>query len=126
MKVSAPFFMLVQGGEILDCCQNPFGLMWEMLIDDTAFSVGVGVINEEGRREIVGTCAEFHTMPGSVVAYLTSDIDGYCRMVSKGAAADCIHNRICTLYQNGYLSDPCNFSRVILQEGIVKREICCA
>jgi hypothetical protein len=91
--------------------------MWTLLNDDSDFSVGVGVINEEGKREIVGTCAEFRAMTGSTVAYLTSDMDGYRRLVSKGDAADCIRNRICTLYRNGYLSDPCNFSHVTMQEG---------
>jgi hypothetical protein len=115
--VSAPFFMLVQDGEVLDCCQNPNALMWTLLNDDADFSVAVGVINEEGTREIVGTCAEFKTKPDSTIAYLTSDMDGYRRLVSKGDAADCIRNRVCMLFGAGRLADPCNFSKVEMVEG---------
>ncbi len=117
MTVSAPFFMLVQGDEVLDCCQNPNALLWTLLNDADDFSVAMGVINEEGKREIVGTCADFKAMAGSTVAHITSDMDGYRRLVCNGAAAECIRNRVCTLYKNGQLDDPCNFARVILQEG---------
>jgi len=108
--------MLIQDKEVLDCCQDPHALMWSLL-EEKDFCVAVGVINEEGRREIVGTCAEFTTQVGSKVAFLTSPIDGNRRLVSKGGIVACIRERVCLLFRYGLLSDPCNFSRVLMLEG---------
>jgi hypothetical protein len=114
--VSPPFFMLVQDARVLDCCQNPTALLWTLLDDSTDFSVAVGIINEFGKREVVGTCAEFRAKVDSKIAYLSGPQDGYRRLVSKGAAAECIRNRVCTLFRGGQLSDPCNFPKVEMLE----------
>ncbi len=118
MTVSAPFFMLVQDDKVLDCCQNPNVLMWTLLDAERSFAVALGVINEEGNREICGKCAEFTAKPGSTVFYVTSDMDGYLRLVNNsGGAAEFLRNRVSTLFGRGLLSDPCNFSRVVLWDG---------
>jgi hypothetical protein len=121
--ISPPFFMLVQGNEILDCCQSPVALMWTMLSEKENFKVAVGVVNEEGKREIVGTCGEFKTRPNSTVLYLTSEMDGYLRLVSKGDPVGVMRNRVCTLFNKGMLSDPCNLQRVMLWEGDTSEDI---
>jgi hypothetical protein len=118
--VSPPFFMLVQDDVILDCCQNPSALMWSLLDDTEDFSVGVGVINEEGKREVVGTCADFHANPGGTVFYLTSEMDGYRRLVNKaGGSVNSVRQRVCHFFNQGYLSDPCDLTHVDLWEGFV-------
>ena len=109
--------MLVQEDDILDVCQDPNFLMWCCIEDNKDFHVAVGVINEEGRREVVGTCADFRAMEGGLVYYITSEMDGYHRMIGKTGAGDLIRNRVCTLYGKGSLSDPCNFQCVHLWEG---------
>jgi hypothetical protein len=116
--ISPPFFMLIQDDDVLDCCQDPTVLMWSLLDRASYFVVAVGVINEEGKREIVGKCAEFHADPNGTVFYITSDVDGYLRLINKaGGPVDCIRNRIGTLYTKGMLSDPCNFSHIVLWDG---------
>jgi|WetSurMetagenome_2_1015567.scaffolds.fasta_scaffold01858_21 hypothetical protein len=116
--VSPPFYMLVQDNDVLDCCQSPNALLWTALDPTKNFAVAIGVINEEGQKEVVGTCATFEAKADGTVYYLTSDIDGYMRMVNKaGGPVETIKDRVCFLYKQGYLSDPCNFSKIALVEG---------
>jgi hypothetical protein len=108
--------MLVQEDEILDVCQDPNFLMWCCIEDNKDFHVAVGVINEEGRREVVGTCADFRACPCMSECYITSDVDGFSRLLGKASPSDTVRNRVCTLYCQGKLNDPCCFSKVLMWE----------
>lgn len=108
--------MLVQDNQILDCCQHPGALMWSLLDSESSFMVIVGII-ENGKRKILGACAEFRSSPGGRVFYLTSEADGYMRQVGKTGSVDILRERITLLYRAKKLSDPFNFSRISLWEG---------
>jgi hypothetical protein len=117
LTVSEPYFILVQGGCTLDSSQHPSALMWSLLDPEVGFKVAIGVIDEYGHREIVGICAEFSCYGGDTF-YLTSDMDGYMRMINLAeTSVEIIKSRLYQLYSMKRFSDPFNFSKIKLYQG---------
>ncbi len=114
-ELGPPWFILIQDGEVLDVSHRPGALLWCLLEADIDFKVAVGVINEFNKNEIAGVCAQYFHGAGTAW-YLTSPMDGNRRMVGQaGTPAECIRQRLSTLYKQGRLTDPLHMDFVLLE-----------
>lgn len=111
----SPWFLLTQGDKLLDVKQDPVHLAWDLLRPKKDFKVFLGVLNEFNTYEVIGPCATYHHN-GNNTWRLTSRYDNYARLVGiTGLPSDCISNRLDMLNRRGYLNDPTNYERVILE-----------
>ncbi len=114
-ELGPPWFILTQGGEVLDVSHRPGALLWCLVEADSDFKVAVGVVNEFGNKEIAGICAEY-LHGNDTVWYLTSPMDGVRRLVGKtGTPMECIQQRLSTLFKQGRLTNPIYLDYVLLQ-----------
>lgn len=116
--LSEPYFVLIQDGEAVDAAQHPAALLWAGLDENSPFKVAIGVVEETtGHKEIVGVCAEFKKHGGNSF-YVTSDTDGYMRMLTnEDNSIEIVKSRILRLYAMKRFSDPFNFTKVKLYQG---------
>lgn len=117
MDVSKPVFLLIQG-DVLDMWHSPSDLGYQVLDDTEPFKVAIGCTNEFGEPEIVSTVAIATPMPNCVRWVVSSEMDGYNRVVGcTGRMADYIQDRLCSYYRSGRFSDLCNLPQPITIRG---------
>jgi hypothetical protein len=117
MDTSNVCFLLIQG-EIVDYAPRPDTLVYSFIDDVSGFRVAIGCVNEHGEREIIGIIAEAHPVEGAKRWRVSSELDGYNRMVGiVDRMKDFIRGRLRVYWQQGRFSDLCQLPQPILVRG---------
>ena len=107
MGISDIRFLLTQG-EVVDVSSRPDTLDYSLIDGSNDFQVAVGCINEFGKSEVVGTVAHAYPTPDCVYWCVSSELDGYNRMVGiVGSMAEFIQRRLCIYLRQGRFHDLC-------------------
>ena len=117
MDVSKVRFLLIQG-KVLDAWHHPNNLGYQALDDTEPFKVAIGCVNEFGEQEIIGIVAVATPMPDCARWVVSSEMDGYDRMVGcTGRMADYVKDRLYSYYRNDMFSDLCKLPQPITIRG---------
>jgi hypothetical protein len=103
--VSDVCFLLIQG-EIIGVADQPHKLNYADLDRANNFQVAIGCVNEFGKPEIIGIVAEGYPVPGCFTWRVSSELDGYNRLVGGGdTIGEWIRYRLQTYwYQNRFVN----------------------
>lgn len=117
MEVSNVRFLLIQG-EIVDVSVRPDTLNYIFVDDVSGFQVAVGCVNEFGKPEIIGIIAEMHPCVNARVYRISSEIDGYNRLVGiTDRMKTIIQNRLGVYWRSGKFADLCNLPQPVILRG---------
>ena len=117
MEVSNVRFLLIQG-EIIDACERPDKLNFAFVDKVSGFKVAIACINELGSREVIGVVAEVRPMLGCTAWRISSELDGYRRLVgAAGEMRGLLRKRLCTYWRHRLFDDLCQLPQLILIEG---------
>jgi len=110
-------FLLIQG-DIVDCTSRPDTLTCISIDDANDFQVAVGWVNDIGEREVVGIVAEAHPLADANRWRVSSELDGYSRMIGiTGRMSEFIKNRLCVYWNNDRFYDLCQLPQPVIVVG---------
>jgi hypothetical protein len=114
-KISAPTFLLIQGREILDYNSSPVQLAFALADRQADITVALGITNEFRKKEVVGICAHYvyKCFANHWVVTVDSEIPQEIDITGKPGIV--LRDYLYKLKERGRLSDPLNFSKVILR-----------
>jgi len=117
MGISEICFLLIQG-KVVNVSSRPDMLDYSLIDDNNDFQVAVGCINEFGKAEVVDVAAEAYPTPGCVYWIVSSDLDGYNRMIGiTGSMAEFVQGRLCIYLRQGRFHDLCCLPQLITIRG---------
>ena len=103
-------FLLVQNKQILGGAAMPTRVPFEKLDPAQSWEIVAGV---ENPRKIIGPICTFKALPGARYYRITSDLDGYHRLVGHaGTSVDLVFTRLETMMRNDVFSDHANLGKI--------------
>jgi hypothetical protein len=113
-----PYYLLIVRGKVVDVQDNPTHLDFDRIPRATSFTVAVGITNEFGKKEIVGTIADYGFNADATVSWVTSPCDGNHRAYGRiENPAGFIKERLRIMLRMRVISDPCNLKPIIVVDG---------
>ncbi len=120
-----PWYLLISKNRVIDVQDNPVHLAFDEVPVKTSFTVAVGITNEFGKKEIVGTVADYAYNEGSTVSWIKSPVDSdgpYRPYALVKNPAEFIKERLRLMMRMRVISDPCNLKQVIVIDGRLVNE----
>lgn len=123
MEEIVPLYILIVGDRILGVDITPMQLPFEEIPADTSFTVAVGVKNEFGKREIIGTIADYKHIDGATVSRITSPLDGNYRLVGLvDNAPEFIKERLRIMFRSRMITDVACLRTIVVVDGFINEE----
>jgi len=118
-ELPVTYFLLIQGDSIVDCALRPNSLAYDLIDDTDDFQVVIGYVNEVGEREIVGTVAEAHPLVGAKRWCVSSELDGYNRIVGiTHTMGEFIQERLRVYWGKDRFCDLCQLPQLVVIMGM--------
>lgn len=117
-QFSAPQFVLVQD-DVLCVTEYLSDMPWHCLDEDRDWQLLMGIINEFGKPEIIGTVVEIYPAPNKPCWRISSPLDGKYRLVgATGTLVGLVIDRLRVMFRGGvYTGDLLNLPETIVVIG---------
>lgn len=117
-QVGIAQFVLVQD-DVLCVSEYLSGMKWHLLDQNKDWKLLMGVVNEFGKPEIVGTVVEAYPAPDKPCWRVSSQMDGKYRLVgATGTLVGLVMNRLGVQFRGGiYTGDVLNLPETIVVVG---------
>jgi len=107
-------FLLIQSNKILGGAAMPTRVPFEKLNPAQSWEIVAGI---ENPRKIIGPICTFKALQGSRYYRMTSDLDGYHRLVGKDTnSVNAVMSRLESMMRNDAFSDHGNLGKIELWE----------
>lgn len=112
-------FLLLQGGTVLDKTATPSFLHFDRVNENKGFQVAIGIVNEFGKRVIIGVVANAIPRPGHTSVRISSEVDDHNRLVgATHSLSEMIRRRLSAYWRLGLFKDMSHLPKTVVVIGV--------